>query len=88
MGHPTSTETADIPDSTNQGGSPLTPCESKIPTDQPTSVRHEATFYPTPPNGYSAAIGWVNATIGNGGSVGKVNTTSLKQVDVLLGTRQ
>lgn len=56
----------------------LTLCEMKIPPEQPSSVRKEATIYPTPPAGYGAVIGWVNATVGNGGTTGKVTVNNLQ----------
>jgi len=65
------------------GGSSTSPqprsiCESKIPPEQPPSVRNEINPYPTPPTGYGAVIGWVNATIGSGGTTGKVTVNNLE----------
>lgn len=53
-------------------------CQTMIPSEQPYAVRHEANPYPTPPDGYGSVIGWVVATIGNGGSIGGVTVHSLE----------
>lgn len=53
-------------------------CESMIPPEQPAAVWYEGNPYPTPPEGYSSVIGWVNATLGNGGDVGRITVHSLE----------
>lgn len=70
---------------TSNGNDNITPnnpaqdtCEAMIPPEQPAGVNHESLFYPTPPKDFSAVLGWVNATVGEGGSEGRVTVYNLK----------
>lgn len=53
-------------------------CEARIPEEQPSSARHATNPYPSPPPGYGAVIGWVNATVGTGCTSGSVRLKSLR----------
>lgn len=65
---------------------PINKCESMIPSQQPRNVTHETNPYPSPPSGYTAVIGWVNATIGTGGAAGSVKVNNLKLWQKVNGT--
>ncbi|MFZ2949155.1 MAG: PKD domain-containing protein [Desulfuromonadaceae bacterium] len=62
----------------------VTACESKIPSEQPASVRREVTIYSSPPVlgdpsvQYGGVMGWVNATVGTGGTTGTVTVSNLQ----------